>query len=411
MLVKSLLCSQDMFNSHNHHIYLDYMASTPVDPQVSTVMCDYHRDYFGNPFSIHGYGLQAGRRLDQAMAGIAKVLQCPAKSLQLTSGATESNSLAIHGVVTAAKKNGIAKPHVIVSAIEHPSVAGVGHLQDSGMIEVDFLPVDSSGIIEIKNLQDLLRPTTVLVSVMLVNSEIGTIQPLNEVAKVIKRYQGEGSTSKTAYYPLLHTDASQAALTLDLNLRKLHVDLLTINGHKIYAPIGMGLLYVNPVVAKQVEPLFVSNYEKTYIRPGTVSVANALALEKALALTAMKRDNFIQHATKLFNFFTEGLQQINGSINGSMDLMSQRVPNNVSVSFPSINHEYLQLQLDAVGVYCATRSACLESGSEGSAVLSALDSAGNRNALRFSFGYNTTKSDLAYVLAQLQKAMALQTSI
>ena len=393
------------------------MASTPVHPDVLKAIHSYHHNNFGNPYSAHSHGVAANKTFLKAMEECARTFSCPQNSLYLTSGATESNAIAIQGVVNTALHSGLSRPHVLTSAIEHPSVSGVKKMADQGLIDHDEIPIDGDGIVDLQSLQSLIKPETVLISVMLVNSEIGTIQPINNIAKLIRRYRKQhGLINSDHHYPLLHSDASQAVLTNKINLQKLHVDLLTINGHKVYAPTGSGLLYVNPVIKDLIAPLFVANYEKTYLRPGTASVANAIALSQVLKIVTDKRSKFVLKSGNLFKFFTDELQKLGGVINGSVDIDNKRVPTNISVSFPDVNHEFLQMQLDAAGISCATRSACLERGGEGSDVLDALhQGAGipitSNQALRFSFGYETTQSELEIVVLEIKQCLQIQRSV
>jgi len=393
-------------------IYLDYMASTPVHSKVLKAVNRYHRRSFGNPNSVHSYGVQARQVIDESMQLIGKEFGCPANSLYLTSGATESNALALQGVINHYKiMNPDSTPHVLISAIEHPSVLGLKRLHDQDQIILEIIPVDTDGVVDIKAFGKLLRPETILVSVMMVNSEIGTIQPINEINKVIKRFRKNGIGESGSSYPLLHTDASQALLTQSINLNKLHVDLLTINGHKIYAPIGVGLLYVSPTIKDLIEPLFVSDYEEKYLRPGTASPAAAVAMAEAISLVSKDRSKFVAKCIDLQTDFIKSLESLSGIVNGPTVESGLRVPTNVSVSFSDINHEFLQMQLDAAGIACATRSACLERGGEGSAVLAAITGGqkdSTRNALRFSFGYETTKDQLKRVIIELEKAIKIQ---
>jgi cysteine desulfurase len=406
----------NFFTAKKHHfsdaIYLDYMASTPVAKPVLQAISDYHKNNFGNPHSNHSYGVKARKVFDESLNKIGKILAAPAGSLTATSGATESNAIALQGVIDRAINLGIDKPHVIISEIEHATVAGIKKLAESEKIELDYITVDNSGIIEYKKLLDLIKPNTILVSVMLVNSEIGTVQPLNELSREIRRWQKKNLSlnNQQSNYPLLHTDASQAFLTQEIKLNQLHVDLLTLNGHKIYAPIGTGLLYIRPTIKGLIQPIFISNYETEFIRPGTSAPANALALATAMSMVEHKRADFVVKAQKLFEYLAQELTLIGGQINGSTVLFEERSPHNISVSFENINHEFLQFQLDAWGISVATRSACLESGGEGSRVLQHLDTESDQ-ALRISFGYETEKKDLQILVTSLKKAIDIQQSV
>ena len=395
--------------TNNQTTYLDYMASTPVDNKVWQAMSQYYHSYHGNPYSAHSHGVEVMNQYNQAIDTISEILRCPSNSLYPTSGATESNAIAVQGVIKKAIKNGIKKPHIIVSAIEHPSVLGVKQLEAEGVIDVDYLPVNSEGVVQSEELANLLRAETVLVSVMLVNSEIGTIQPIDELAKITKKYKKE--SSGRVRYPLLHSDASQAMLSLPINLQKLHVDLMTLNGHKLYAPTGIGLLYVSPTVESLVESLFVANYDDSYLRPGTAPVGLVVGLATAMCLIEARRHDFVDQATQLFGQLSDSaIKDLGAVINGSVELGNERVPHNISLTFRGVNHEFLQMQLDAAGISVATRSACLERGGEGSRVLSKIspDEAEIKSAIRISFGYETTATDINRLVAQLKLALEIQ---
>ncbi len=396
-----------LFN-RKKNIYLDYMASTPTDPRVIAVLEQSIKRDFANAHATHSLGVSAAENLKLSLDDIARQIKSPTSALVVTSGATESNSLAIKGVIDKfVMENPGVLPHIIISNIEHPSVSGLVDLAARELIDLDFLEVDNQGIIKVQELESLLKPQTVLVSVMLVNSEIGTIQPINQVRKVINRWRKQSNLSEQVY-PILHTDASQGMLVRELNVQLLHADLITINPHKFYGPNGIGFLYVNPLVKEYLQPLFLSGYEEVVLRPGTPVPALVQASATALTIVASNREDFNHKAREFFEFLKQELVNRGGVINGATD-MEKRIPYCLSVSFSNINHEFLQMQLDAKGVYCATKSACLENDIEGSGVLQSLDS-DITSALRISFGYETTHENLSTMLQFLDQAISIQRS-
>lgn len=417
----------------NKDIYMDFAASTPVDSAVLRFMNRQYKKAFANTSSNHRLGLEAQKIKHDSLGLIANKLCCPISAIEITSGATESNNLSIQGVVEKAidKFNTVGAnfiPHVIISAIEHPSVSSISYYADRNLIHLDTLPVDKGGVVKLEKLKSLIKPETVLISAMMVNSEIGTIQPLNEISKIINKYRRSQSKliKIDQNYPLFHSDASQALLTIPINLQKLHVDLLTISSHKIYGPKGVALLYINPVVKHLIKPIFKSRLENSKMRPGTSAVELIAGFAKAIEIAYSRHDTIYLKLKPLQQRLIAGLEELGGTINGTIKPM-ERVINNVNVSFnleKKINHEFLQMQLDAAGIMVSTRSACLEAGGEGSEVIQALLADGNvpvrennpnlvnnNSALRFSMGWETTSKQINRVLQEVDRVIKIQTSI
>lgn len=271
-------------------IYLDNASTTKIAPEVLEAILPYLKENFGNASSIHQFGQKAREAVDKAREQLACFLNCQASEIIFTGSATEADNLAVLGVAAAARRQGIEKPHLITTAIEHPAVLEVcRYLEKQGLAEVSYLAVGKEGIIRVEDFQKALQPETVLVSIMYANNEIGTVQPIAEIAKVITSHRHpeggrrptEGS-SNLGQYPLFHTDAVQAVNYLDCDVEKLGVGLLTLSGHKIYGPKGIGALYVRQ--GAPLELIIFGGHQEFGLRPGTENVANIVGLGKAIEL-------------------------------------------------------------------------------------------------------------------------------
>lgn len=390
--------------SAQERIYLDYAASTPADLEVLSAMEPYWRESFANPWSAHREGRTLREKLEEWRTRIGKSIgikgRVDERNLVFTSSGTESNSLALRGVIDSAHARGVKRPHVVLSAIEHASVAELVRQHEELGIDVDVLPVNEEGIVVARDLRELLREETVLVSVMLVNSEIGTIQPLKDIAREIRVYKKEHAGGS---HILLHSDASQALAWMSVDVEELGVDLLSVDAHKMYGPKGVAALYVSRDV--DIMPLFIGSEGGQYYRPGTPAMPLIAGFTKALEIAERDRGQYTDKVKRLRDTLLEKLQNsIEGvRVNGSMD---ERVCNNLSVSIEGVNHDFLQTILDERGVAVASKSACLEMGGEGSAVLAALGGK-ERNALRITLGKETTQDELDRFVDILAEAVQL----
>lgn len=372
------------------HVYLDHAAATPVDPRVLRAMQPYFSEQFGNPGSFHTPGLRAKQAVAAARESIAKHLNARADEIIFTSGGTESDNLALLGIIRAHKETG---NHVITSSVEHPAVLEpLQLLQKRGEIELTILPVDRDGRVNPDDVAKALKPTTILVSVMYANNEIGTIQPLADMGRVILKWRKEQATT----YPLLHSDACQAAGALSLDVEKLHTDLLTINASKIYGPKGVGALYVRRGTKLDAQ-IRGGGHEKN-LRSGTENVPGIVGFAEALTLAQAEKETENARLTALRDQLIQGLLQIPKSrLNGHA---TERLPNNVNISFLDIEGEAAILYLDAEGIYTSTGSACASLSLDPSHVILAtgLSYEGAHGSIRFSLGRSTTKKDIEYVI-------------
>lgn len=376
-------------------IYLDHAATTALDERVFEAMRPYFSDTFANPSSFHTPGMRAKEAVTASRESIAKTLNCRADEIIFTSGGTESDNLAVVGIVRATSSElRDTKPHVITSAIEHHAVLEpLLYLQKKGEIEITMLPVDRTGQVSVEDVERALRPNTILVSVMFANNEIGTIQPIADIGRVILKWRKANATT----FPYFHTDACQAAGVFDLDVEKLHTDLLTLNGSKIYGPKGIGILYVRRGV--KLEPLIRGGGQEKNLRSGTENVPGIVGLAKALEFAQTEKNEENARLTILRDRLIQGLLAIPKTIlNGHP---TERLPNNVNISFIDIEGEAAVLYLDAEGIFVSTGSACASQSLDPSHVILAtgLSYEGAHGSLRFTLGKQSTAEDIDRVIA------------
>lgn len=399
-------------------IYLDYAATTPMDPRVSEAMEPFWTENFGNAGGLYEEGRKAKEALRESRGKIARVFGARSEEIIFTSGGTESDNLAIFGVARAVAApssksdffgvlksdffpGAAARPHIITTKFEHHAVLEpCQQLQKEGF-DVTFLDVGEDGVVNPEDVRWALRPETILVSIMYANNEIGTIQPIAEIGKIIKEYR---ELKKKGGYPLFHTDACQAAGYLDLNVNNLGADLMTVNGSKIYGPKGIGFLYKRSGV--KIKPQIVGGGQEMRMRSGTEPVALIVGLAKALEIAQAEREAETARLTPLRDYFISEIQKRIPKVilNGHP---TKRLPNNINVSILDIEGEALVLYLDAKGISFSTGSACTSESLEPSHVILALGKPYEfaHASMRFTMGRGTTKEDLDYVLSELPNAV------
>lgn len=374
-------------------IYLDNAATTYVDPRVARAMHPFYSKDFANASSFHSMGKDADNAVEQARKQMAKFLNCRPQEIIFCSGGTESDNMAILGAARANKKKG---NHIICSAIEHHAVLEPANYLEKQGFKVDYVGVDKSGVVDARDIEKKLTKKTILVSVMMANNEIGAIQPISEIGKAILKWRKKNKTN----FPLFHTDACQAAGVMDLNVEKFHVDLLTLNGGKIYGPKGAGALYVRKYV--RLEPLVFGGGQERGMRAGTENVPAIVGLAKALEISQKEKEKENERLTKLRDYFISRiLKKVPKTcLNGHA---KKRLPNNVNISFLDIEGEALILYLDAKGIYVSSGSACTSRTLDPSHVLIACGTAREiaHSSVRFTLGRKTTKKDLDYVISVL----------
>jgi len=377
-------------------VYLDHSATTPVDPRVLEAMLPYLTEKFGNASSVHYFGQEARGAVDRARRAVASLVGARPNEIVFTSGGTEANNLAIRGLCEAARDQG---RHLITSQIEHPSVRGACDELEKRGWEVTRLPVYSNGIVKFEDLHSALRPDTVLISVMLANNEIGTIQPIVEIGQLVREERASGRK-----HLWLHTDAVQAAGRIPISVEELGCDLLSLSAHKIYAPKGTGALFVKRGL--RMISQIVGGHQERERRAGTEAVPNVVAFGAAADLARQELGQRTTDTRALRDKFEAAVKARIEDIvfNGDADT---RLPHLSNISFRFIEGEGLLINLDLQGVAVSTGSACSSGTLEPSPVIRALgrDEELARGSIRFSFGKDNTDEEVDYVLDVLQRAV------
>ncbi len=369
-------------------IYLDNASTTPVEKEVLKEMIPYFSEKFGNPSSIHGLGQEAKVAIDKSRKKIANFLGCDSEEVIFTGSATEANNIFIRGVL-----GSFENPHVITSAIEHDAVLKT--VKKSG-VDYTVLKVDEDGFVNPEDLKKKIKKETVLVSVMYANNEIGTIEPIKRIGEMIEK-ENEGRDRKI----LFHTDAAQAAGYLSCNVDELGVDGLTLSGHKIYGPKGVGVLYKGSSV--NMRPIIYGGGQEEGLRSGTYNTPLIVGMAKAVEL--IKEKNKKEKTEELRDYLIREVLKIkDASLNGPK---KSRLPNNTNFSFQGAEGESLVMILDQEGISTSTGSACSSKTLEPSHVLKAigLKDLQAHSSLRVSLGRKTTKKDLDKFLAVLKEAV------
>lgn len=369
-----------------HRIYLDYAATTPVLPEVAEEMKRVMLKDFGNPSALYQEGRDAKASIQQARKTIAAYLNAPFDEIFFTSGATESNFLALHGMAQGLKKKG---SHLITSQIEHSSVLGACKSLEQQGFKITYLPVDSDGIISSDVFRNAIQKDTILASVMLANNETGTIQPIEEMAAIAKEFN-----------IAFHTDAVAALPSLPLDFKALGVDALSISAHKAYAPKGSGALALKK--GMMFEAPVQGGEQERKVRPGTENTAGIAAFAKAIEILSQQKEEEMKRISALRDYLKEQLfKKIPGCIlNGHPQ---KRLPNNLNISFPEGDGESILIHLDLQGIACSMGSACSAGALEPSHVLMALGRSRKeaKCSIRFSLGKFTREEDIESVVGVL----------
>jgi len=431
--------------------YFDYAAGTPLDPRVGKVMKPYWSKIYGNPGAIHSFGQEASAAVFKARDTIAKAFGCNYQEIIFTSSATEANNLALRGVVKMVRQfsTGTAVlslrrrepatprsdfspsanpskselrsfrtktaepflPKIIVSSIEHDSILETARYLEKEGVEVVYLPVSKEGVADLEKLKELLDERTVLVSVMYVNNEVGTIQPIAEIAKIIRDFR------KGTPYPIFHTDAVQAFNYLDCKVEKLGVDLMTLSAQKIYGPKGAGLLYIKnqKLGSDFIAPIITGGKQQEYgLRGGTENVPAIVGFGKAVELVEKSRNSENKRLRKMQEYFLKQMKKNapKAKLNGPENLKG-RVPNNLDFYFPSASlraggtAQDLIIKLDLTGFAVSPGAACTARTCSPSHVLKALGYSDERatNSIRFTFGRPTIKAEIDKLLLAIKNML------
>ena len=372
-------------------IYMDYAATTPTDKRVVEAMLPYFEEVFGNPSSLHAFGQEAGAAVEAARAKIASLLGAAPEEIVFTSGGTESDNFAIKGVAYANRKKG---DHIITSAIEHRAVLETCRFLAREGFQVTYLPVNGEGLVDPADVAGAMTDRTVLVSIMHADNEIGTLQPIAEIGKLV-RERGI----------CFHTDAVQTFGHLPFTADQLNIDLLSVSAHKLSGPKGVGMLYIRK--GTRIEPFMNGGEQERGRRASTLNVTGIVGFGKAAELAGASMAAEAARLTALRDRFIRGLiDRIEGiRLNGHPTL---RLPNNIHISVPRVEGEGMLLSLDMMGIACSTGSACSSSGIEASHVLSAIGQTSefSHGSLRLTLGRGTKESDIDAVLETLPPIVA-----
>ncbi|MCD8527852.1 MAG: cysteine desulfurase [Candidatus Pacebacteria bacterium] len=374
-------------------IYLDHAAATPVDPRVMKQMQLYWQEYFHNPHALYRESVHVHRDLEDLRDRVARILGTSSTSVFFTGGGTESNNIALQGLVQQYRKNNPEViPHIITTTIEHEAVFDqVKNLEEQGLITATYIPVSSDGLIDMALLKKSLRPETICVSVIYVHNEIGVIQPMREITQLVRWYKKQQGSH---VYPLVHTDAIQAPLYVPIRPDTLGVDMMSFSSAKIYGPKGVGVVYVrNP---KLVEPIVFGGGQESGLRSGTPNMPLIAGCVAALEYAVHDQERYATHLKELHDYFhayleTKNIPDIRH--NGSRIF---RTHANVNISCAGVMSEELVIRMDARGIMCSSQSAC-SSDDDTSRIIEALygkEQDARMGSLRFTFGRSTTKKDL-----------------
>lgn len=367
-------------------VYLDHNATTPIHPDVVESVIPFLRDEWGNPSSVHWAAREPRKAIDTAREQVAGLLGCQPNEVVFTSSGSESNNFAIKGIVNVNKGKG---NHIITTSVEHPSVLNTCKFLAKEGYDVTFLPVDSTGMIDLDELRSSINDRTILITIMYANNETGTIFPVEEIARIA----GERGVT-------FHCDAVQAAGKLPIDVKKLGVDLLSISGHKLYAPKGVGALYIKRGV--RVTPLIHGGHHERNRRAGTENVIGIVALGKASEIALRDMDEVASRVKMLRDRLEKGIMERipHVRLNGHPE---KRLPTTLNVSFQYIEGESILLNLDMKGIAASSGSACTSGSLEPSHVLMAMGIPPEiaHGSVRFSLGRDNTEEDIDYVLEVL----------
>lgn len=364
-------------------VYLDHAATTPVRPEVFEAMVPYLQGKYGNPSSIHYFGREIRKDLDEARERVAKSLNADPREIYFTAGGTEADNLAIFGSVAHLGKKG---SHIITSAVEHHAVLDTCKSLEKQGYRVTILPVDEWGMVRPRDLEAAITDSTILVSIMHANNEVGTIQPINELIGIAHEREIR-----------FHTDAVQSVGNVPVDVQDLQADMLSLSGHKIYGPKGVGVLYLRK--GTKLSNIVHGGAQERNLRPGTENVAGIIGLAKALELAVAEQPETKKRLTAFRNKLIDGLTALPDVIlNGHRE---QRLPGNVNVSILRVEGESLLLSLDMAGVAGSSGSACTSGSLDPSHVLMAmgLDHQTAHGSLRLTLGKSSTEADIDHVLS------------
>ncbi len=378
-------------------IYLDHNATSPTEPAVLEAMLPYFAGEFGNASSIHTFGQRARAGVETAREQVAALLNARLQEIVFTSGGTESDNHAIFGVYSAAAQsvtNSGATPHIITSLIEHEAVLNTCQALEKCGISISYLPVDGAGLLDPAAVREAIRAQTILITVMHANNELGTVQPLAEIGRI--------AADADVY---LHSDAVQSVGKIPVDVKALQLDLLSLSGHKLYAPKGVGALFIKS--GTRLRQFLYGGHHQRGFRPGTENVPGIVGLGKAAELARLNMQSDAARIASLRDRLEQGLlARVPHAHANAVGV--PRTPNTCNVTFPGIEGEALIIALDLKGLACSTGAACSSGALEPSHVLTAigLSAADARATIRFSLGWHTSEEEIAAALEIVPAAVA-----
>lgn len=370
--------------------YFDYNATTPIDGDVYKEMIPYLTDYYGNPSSSYYIGRKTKDKIERIRYEISQYFNMKPEGVYFTSSGSEADNMILKGISVANKDKG---KHIITTKIEHSAILNTCEFLEKQGYDITYLDVTPEGVIDIKELENAIREDTILISIMYVNNEIGTIEPIKEIAEIAHKHN-----------IIFHTDAVQAIGEIRINVEEMGIDCMSISGHKIYAPKGIGMAYIKPGI--KLEPLIHGGMQEFHLRGGTENIANIVALGKAIKILDETIDTNEEKIKELQEYT---LKKINSILSGYDYILNggfeNRASNNISISFKDIDGESLLLALDLEGIYLSSGSACHSDSTEPSHVLKAIGVPNEyaNGTLRISFGKYTTKKDIDFLISKIKE--------
>ncbi|MEI3402031.1 MAG: IscS subfamily cysteine desulfurase [Clostridia bacterium] len=370
------------------NIYLDNGATTKVKTEVLNEMMPYLTTEYGNPSSLYSIGRKAKKAIEKSRRQVAELINCNPHEIYFTGSGSESDNTALKGFAYANRERG---NHIITSKIEHHAILETCETLEKQGFEVSYINVDKDGVLKIEELRNAIKPSTILISVMTANNEIGTIQPIEEIAKIAHERN-----------IVFHTDAVQAISNMHIDVKKMDIDMLSLSGHKINAPKGIGALYIKDGI--KIEKYINGGHQERNLRAGTENVAGIVGIGKACELAKRNMDTHIKNLSKLRNYYIRRLQKEMPDkirINGTME---NRLPGNANVSFEGSNASELIFKLDEKGICVSSGSACSSGNTKPSHVLTAIDLPEKylNSAIRTTFGDNNTFEQVDYLVKCLK---------
>ncbi len=366
--------------------YFDNAATTRVKKEVLEEMLPYFNEKYGNPSSLYSIGRASRKAVEEARRRVASLINCIPNEIYFTGCGSESDNTIIKGIAYSNRKKG---KHIITSQIEHPAILHTCQVLEKQGFEVTYLSVNKEGFINIEELRNSIRNDTILISIMFANNEIGTIQPIEMIAKIAKMHN-----------IVFHTDAVQACGNVPIDVKRMGIDSLSLSGHKLYAPKGIGALYVKNGI--EFEKFMNGGHQEKNKRAGTENVAGIVGLGKACELARVNLESHMKHLKELRNYFVAQVENKidNVVLNGSME---NRLPGNANFSFAGVDGEALLLNLDAKGICASAGSACTSGSSAPSHVLSSIGLSNElaHSSLRVTFGEDNTREDVDYLVENL----------